>query len=247
MAADEFLIACELHDPQRLAAALDGGVDAAAPRDGKTPIAWLLEMYTRSNRLAACVRVLLDRGATLDDARLTPVLLNDPAATAAAVAVDPGLVAHRTTLPSAFTPLDGATLLHVAAEYGHLAAAQALIAAGADVNARAGTDADGLGAHTPLFHTVNSHANRSRPVMDLLLHAGADVATQVAGLVWGRTFEWETTFFDLTPISYAQLGTLPQVHREPLHIDAVVRALLAAAGRPVPVMPNVPNRYLADR
>ena len=36
MAADEFLIACELHDPRRLAAALDDGVDAASPIDGKT-------------------------------------------------------------------------------------------------------------------------------------------------------------------------------------------------------------------
>jgi len=247
MAAEQFLIACELHDPQQLAAALDGGVELAAPLDGRTPMAWLLAMYTRSDRLAACVRVLLDRGAALDDAGLTPVLLNDPVAIAAALAADPSLVAHRTTLPSAFTPLDGATLLHVAAEYGHLAAAQALVAAGADVNARAGTDADGLGAQTPLFHTVNSHGNRSRPVMDLLLDAGADVAIRVAGLVWGRRFEWESTFFDLTPISYAQLGTLPQVHREPLHIDANVRALLAAAGRPVPAMPNVPNRYLAER
>lgn len=244
MAASEFLIACELHDPQRLAAALDGGLDAAAPHHGKTPIAWLLEMYTRSDRLPACMRVLLDRGATLADARLAPVLLNDSAAIAAAVAADSSLLTHRATLPSAFTPLDDATLLHVAAEFGHLAAAQALIAAGADVNAKAGTDGDGLGAHTPIFHTVNSHANRSRPVMDLLLAAGAEVATQVAGLVWGRGFEWETTFFDLTPIAFAQLGTLPQVHRDPLHIDANVRALLTAACRRVPVMPNLPNRYL---
>ena len=244
MAVSEFLIACELHDPRRLAAALDGGLDAAAPLDGKPPVAWLLEMYTRSNRLPACVRVLLDRGATLADARLVPVLLNDPAAVTAAVTADADLLAHRTTLVSAFTPLDGATPLHVACEFGHLAAAQALIAAGADVNARAGVDADGLGAHTPIFHTVNSHANRSAPLMHALLAAGADPGARIAGLVWGCGFEWETTFFDLTPIAYAQLGTLPQVHRDPLHIDAVVRALLTAAGRAVPAMPNVPNRYL---
>lgn len=246
MASDEFLVACEWHDPGRLAAALDSGLDAAAPLDGKTPIAWLLEMYTRSDRLAACVRVMLERGATLSDPRLLPVLLNDAAAIAVAATADAGWLAHRTTLPSAFTPLDDATLLHVACEYGHLAAAQALMAAGADVNATAGVDADGLGAHTPLFHTVNSHANRSAPLMHALLAAGADPGARIAGLVWGRGFEWETTFFDLTPLAYAQLGTLPQVHRDPRHIDANVRALLAAAGRPVPVMPNVPNRYLAD-
>ena len=244
MTGHEFLTACELHDPHRLAAALDAGLPAAAPLDGRLPTAWLLEMYTRSDRLPACLRVLLDRGATLPDPRLEPVLLNEPAAVTAAAAADPGYVRHRLSMRSAFTPLDDVTLLHVASEYGHAAAASALIGAGADVDARAGLDADGLGAHTPIFHTVNSHANRSEAVLRALLAAGADPAARVAGLVWGRTFEWESTFFDLTPLAYAQLGTLPQMHREPQHVDAVVRTLLAAAGRVAPEMPNVPNRYL---
>jgi hypothetical protein len=92
------------------------------------------------------------------------VLLNEPAAVTAAAAADPGYVRHRLSMRSAFTPLDDVTLLHVASEYGHTAAASALIGAGADVDARAGLDADGLGAHTPIFHTVNSHANRSEAV-----------------------------------------------------------------------------------
>lgn len=234
---DEFLTACELHDPHRLAAVLDAGLPVAAPLDGRLPVVWLLEMYTRSDRLPACLRVLLDRGATLPDARLAPVLLNEAAA-------DPDGVHHRLSMRSAFTPLDDATLLHVAAEYGHAVAARALLSAGADVNARAGLDADGLGGHTPIFHAVNSHGNRSVDVMRVLLAAGADPGARVPGLVWGRGFEWESTFFDLTPLAYAQLGTLPQMHRDPRHTDAVVRALLAAAGRHVPTMPNVPNRYL---
>jgi len=49
----------------------------------------------------------------------------------------------------------------------------------------------------------------------------------------------------LTPLAFAQLGTLPQMHRDPVDIDAVVRALLVAARRPVPAMPNVPNRYVS--
>lgn len=244
MTSDEFLIACELHDPQRLAAALDHGIAATTPLDGKLPAAWLLEMYTRSDRLPACLRVLLDRGAVLADPRLLPVLLNDAAGVAAAAAAEPALLHHRTTMRSPFTPLDRATLLHVAAEFGHLDAAVALISAGAEVNARAGIDADGLGGHTPIFHTVNSYANRAAPVMRALLASGADPNLQVPGLVWGRGFEWESTFFDLTPLAYAQLGTLPQMHRDAQHIDATVRALLAAAGRRVPLMPNVPNRYL---
>lgn len=242
--ADAFLGACERHDPRQLAAALDGGVAATAPLDGRWPVQWLLEMYTRSDRLPACVRVLLDRGARLPDPRLAPVLLDDAGGVRAAAAADPAYVHHRVSLRSAFTPLDGATLLHVAAEYGHAAAASALIAAGADVNAAAGLDGDGLGGHTPIFHTVNSNRHGAAPVLAQLLDAGARVDVRVAGLTWGRGFDWESTFFDLTPIAYAQLGLLPQMHRDPRDIDATVRALLAAAGRVVPEMPNVPNRYV---
>ena len=125
--------------------------------------------------------------------------------------------------------------------------ARALLALGADVNDRAEVDANGLGGHTPIFHTVKAHADRSRPVTRLLLDAGAAVDAPVAGLVWGRGFEWETTLFDLTPLSYAQLGTLPQMHRDERQIADTVRLLLTAAGRPVPPLANVPNRYLRER
>lgn len=244
-----FLGAVETHSVDELRAVLDAGLDPRADVQSKPLTTWLTEMYSRSDRFADCLRLLLDRGATLDDPRLAPVLLNDVDALKAALAADPKLLAHRTALRSAFTPLDGhthdyATLLHVAAEFGHLEVARALVEAGTDVNARAGVDDDGLGGHTPLFHTVNSNKNRSAPVMELLLDAGARVDVQVAGLTWGRGFEWETTFFDLTPISYAQLGCLPQMHRNEVDIAANVKRLLAAARRPVPKLANVPNRYL---
>lgn len=245
--SSDFLTAIELHSVEGLRAAFDAGLDARALHHGKTPVEWLLEMYTRSDAFPACLRLLLERGAELSDPLLAPVLLDDAAALAAALDANPALLAHRTTIVSAFTPLEGATLLHVAAEYGRLAAARVLVERGADLEARAAVDTDGLGGHTPIFHTVNSSANRSAPLLDLLLDAGARPDARVAGLTWGRGFEWETTFFDLTPIAYAQLGTLPQMHRREADVVANVRRLLAAAGRPVPAFPNVPNRYLAPR
>lgn len=243
----DLLLACELHDPRRFGSVLDAGLDPIAPIGGKTPVTWLLEMYTRSDRFTSCLRVLVDRGAVVGDAVLTAVLLDDPDAIRAAVPVDGGrALGQRVSLPSAFTPLEGASLLHVAAEFGHARAVGTLLELGVPVDARAAIDVDGLGGHTPLFHAVNSNANRAAPVMHLLLAAGADPQVRVPGLTWGRGFEWESTFFDLTPIAYAQLGLLPQMHRDPRHIDANVRALLAAAGRPAPAMPNVPNRYVAE-
>jgi hypothetical protein len=240
---DELLIAFELHSPERIRAVLDSGLDVRAPIRGRSPVNWLTEMYARSDRFPACLRLLLGCGAQLDDAALEPVLLDDAAGLAAALRADPSLIAHRTDLVSAFTPLDGASLLHVAAEYGHVSVARVLVESGADVEAAAALDSHGLNGHTPLFHTVNSHGNRSRPIMQLLLDAGARSDVAVRGITWGRGFDWETTVFDVTPISYAQFGLLPQMHREERDIYDNAALLLAASGRDVPPLGNVPNRY----
>lgn len=138
-------------------------------------------------------------------------------------------------------------MLHVAAEYGHTGAARVLIDEGADVDARAAVDEHGLNGQTPLFHTVNSHANRSAPVMELLIDAGARCDIRLAGITWGKGFDWETTCLDVTPVSYAQLGLLPQMHRREQDVYANVKRLLEASGRGVPPVPNVPNKYLQSK
>ncbi len=205
---------------------------------------YLIEMYFRSDRFVDCLR-LLDRGATLPDAVLAPVLLNDPAALRDAVRRKPSVLQHKTTMACTFSPLVGASLLHVAAEYGHIEVARELLALGAAVDEPAAVDEFGLNGHTPLFHTVNSNANRSANVMELLLDAGANPEIRLNGITWGKGFEWETVCFDVTPISYAQLGLLPQMHRTEMDIYANVKRLLSACGRTVPPLNNVPNRYLA--
>ena len=80
--------------------------------------------------------------------------------------------------------------------------------------------------------------------MKMLLHAGARSDLALAGITWGKGFEWETTLFDVTPVSYAQFGLLPQVHRKERDISENIRLLVEAAGRAVPPLGNVPNRYL---
>jgi ankyrin repeat protein len=148
---------------------------------------------------------------------------------------------------SAFTPLVGASLLHVAAEFGNADVARVLIEMGADVNAHAAIDEYGLNGHTPIFHTVNSSHNRSAPILKMLLRAGASSEFAVRGITWGKGFEWETTLFDVTPISYAQFGLLPQVHRQERDIYDNIGLLVEAAGRTVPPLDNVPNRYLKPK
>jgi len=243
---DDIVVACELHSVDRIRAALDAGLDPRTPVRGKSLVNWLTEMYSRGDDFPKCLRLLLDRGAVLDDPVIAPVLLDDTEALAAAVRANPSVLNHRTTMVSAFTPLVGASLLHVAAEYGNANAARVLIDMGADVNARASTDECGLNGHTPLFHTVNSSHNRSAPILKMLLDSGARADILVPGITWGKGFEWETTLFDVTPISYAQFGLLPQVHRRERDISDNIKLLLAAAGRVVPPLDNVPNRYLGS-
>jgi hypothetical protein len=185
-ADQDLLSAFDGHEVEGVRAALDAGADACSPIRGKLPVLWLLEEYTRSDRLPDCLRLLFERGAVLPDPAVAPVLLNDADAIRAAVRANPSLLEHCTTLTSSFTPLVGVSLLHVAAEYGNLDAARALVEAGADVNAAAAVDEHGLNGHTPLFHTVNSNRNRSEPIMRLLLAAGAKPDVRLAGITWAR-------------------------------------------------------------
>ena len=249
MATAEFDLLCafEVHSVDEIRAVLDAGFDVHSLVKGKSLVNSLTEMYTRSDMFPACLQLLLDRGAVLDDPIVAPVLLNDANALAKAIDANPALLMHRTSMISAFTPLVGATLLHVAAEFGHLAAARVLVEKGADVDVRAALDEHGLNGHTPIFHTVNANDNRSAPVLDLLLDAGASPDVRVAGITWGKGFEWETTCFDVTPISYAQFGLLPQVHRRERDIYSNIVRLLRAAGRTVPPLDNVPNQYLTPK
>lgn len=240
---DDLLGAFEVHSVDEIRAVLDRGLDVRAPIRGKAPVNWLTEMYTRSDRFPDCLRLMLERGAVLDDPAIAPVLLND----ADSVRANPSLVTHRTTMVSAFTPLAGASMLHVAAEYGCEDVVRTLLAMGADVDARAAVDECGLNGQTPLFHTVNSILNHAAPILRLLLDAGARPDVRLAGITWGKGFEWDTTIFDVTPISYAQFGLLPQVHRRESDIYEIIRALLAASGRQVPPLENIPNRYLHPR
>ena len=180
----------------------------------------------------------------MDDPVVLPVLLNDADAIKSAAAASPSFLNHRTTLKSAFTSLVDVSLLHMAAEFGNLIAARALIESGANVNATAGVDEDGLNGHTPVFHTVNSIYNRSAPILRLLVDAGADTSIRLGGIHWGEGYPWETTFYDVTPVSYAQMGLLPQVHRSEHDIYFNIAILLEHSGRRFPSRRNVPNRYL---
>ncbi len=235
---EQLLSAFDGHNEEGVRAALAAGAEVGSPIRGKEPVQWLLKEYTRSDRFVPCLRMLLDAGAQLRDPFLTAVLLDD----ADMIKVNANdSINRRVSLASTFTSLRDATLLHVAAEYGNITAARTLIELGADVNAVASVDPFGIGGHTPIFHTVNSNRNRSEPIMRMLAAAGADCSLRVDGLYWGRGYPWETVFFDVTPISFAQFGLMPQVHRDEVDIYNNISFLLKASCRTPPGLDNFPN------
>src|SRR4051812_3064282 len=98
MASLEFdlLGAIETHSVDDLRDILDAGFNVRTTVKGKSVVTWLTEMYSRSDMFPDCLRLLLDRGAVLDDERIAPVLLNDAPALTAALRADPSLIRHRT-------------------------------------------------------------------------------------------------------------------------------------------------------
>ena len=241
----DFLEAFEVHSPDGIRAALAAGASATALIKGQRPIDALIQGYLRSSQFAECVRVLLEAGATIGDDRLEAVLLDDAAELRRLVDTPGANFARRVHLPSAFTSCDGVTLLHVCAEFNSVACGHVLIDAGADVDAAADHDAEGFGGQTPVFHAVNSIHNYCRPMLELLVDAGASLDVQLRGLVWGPGADWETLVLDVTPISYAQCGLYRQFHRGERDVwDNLAFLYDRRHGKPLRPR-NVPNRYLA--
>jgi ankyrin repeat protein len=204
--------ACEAVDVASLKWLLEHGANPNCDRPGRkysgTALDQVIASYWRSTQLSECIDILLDAGAVtkyevpsaLELLRARLDLL------AERLDADPALVHRR------FTELDfgatgtrrltlrGATLLHVAAEYCHAEAAKLLLERGADVNARADVDAEGVGGQTPIFHAVTQFGDKGLAVTQLLLDRGADLSVRVK--LPGH-YERLDEVVECTPLGYA--------------------------------------------
>ena len=182
-----------------------------------TALDYIIASYARSpERLSACMDLLLDAGGVTkyDVPGVLPLLRGRLDNLAEQIEADPELVKRR------FSELDcgmsggrtltlqGGTLLHVAAEYGNLAAAALLLDRGADVNARAPVDEAGVGGQTAIFHAVTQSDDGGLPVTQLLVERGADLAMRVK---LPGDYERPGEIVECTALGYALLfGGPPQ-------------------------------------
>lgn len=241
----DLLEAFEEHSPDGIRALLAAGVSAIEPIKGRRPIDSLIEAYLRSPRFAECLEVMMDAGASVGDPLLETLLIDDDAGLRRLLATSKEHLRRKVNPLCAFTSCRGVSALHICAEFNSTRCGRMLLDAGADVNARADLDADGFGGQTPIFHAVNSIFNYCRPMMEILVEAGADLEIRVQSLLWGESMNWETVLFDVSPMSYAQCGLYRQFHRREEHVYSNIGYLYRKChGRDAPVR-NVPNQYLS--
>jgi hypothetical protein len=242
----ELLEAFELHSPEGIRKALAAGASPLSLIKGKRPIDTLVEMYSRSSPFAECLRVLLDAGATVGDPLLEAVLLDDDAGLRRLLSGSRDLLRAKLSLLCAYTSCRGVSALHVCAEFNSVRCGRLLLESGADANGIADVDGDGIGGQTPIFHAVNSNGNYCRPMMEMLVDAGADLDVRVNSLLWGESMSWETVVYDVTPISYAQCGLYRQFHRREQDVYSNIDTLYRKRYNKPSKFRNVPNAYLAS-
>jgi ankyrin repeat protein len=209
---------CESMDAAALKWLLDHGANPNCREHGYsmnghpypgTALDYLIASYVRSpERLSLCIEVLLEAGGTTrySAPAVLGLLRGRLDRLAELLDAEDGLVSQR------FPELDcgqtggrllllrGATLLHVAAEFGNPAAAALLLDRGADVNARATVDAAGIGGQTAIFHAVTQFDDGGLPSAELLVHRGADLGVRVK---LPGDYERPGEIMECTPLGYA--------------------------------------------
>jgi len=179
---------CESVAPGALKWLLKHGADPNCARPGRkypdTALDYLIGTYARSNELAECIDLLLEAGgagrrnipAVMEILRgridgLRQLLDEDPAMVSRRFSeLDFGGTAYRRL------SLEGGTLLHVAAEFGNIEAAQLLLERGADVNARAEVVQADLSGQSPIFHAATQFQDFGLGMVRFLVQRGADLS-----------------------------------------------------------------------
>lgn len=207
---------CENLEPEPLQWLLDHGADPnrGNPNDPGTALDYVIATYPRvPQRLTACIEILLAAGAhtRYDVPGVLAILRGRTGELATLLDADPSLLHRRYpeldcgSSGGGLLTLRGATLLHVAAEYGFFDASRLLLDRGADVNARADIDANGVGGQTPIFHALTHFEGANPEVAQLLIERGADLT--IRARVPGH-YERPGELLDVSAAEYAAIFPL---------------------------------------
>ena len=226
-ARDSVMGPCETQNPDGLRFLLDLGAELSDEHGNRlAPAAMLLQGYARNSAgKHQCLDILATHGIPLPDTPPMAVHRGRLDLLEAHFRRDPGLFSrtfsHEEIYPPALgcdadhslalhgTPLDGATLLHMAVDFDEGEIFRWILMQGGDVDARAAVDADGFGGHTPLFSCVVTQPHRLRHSDEfarMLLDTGADPAARASLRKRLRGVEDERMheYHDVTPLEWGR-------------------------------------------
>jgi hypothetical protein len=231
--------ACETLNP----AGLGFLADLRAPftnnkGDRLAPLALALETYGRNPKgKHAVMEIFARQGYTLPDTPMMAFHRGDVERLKVFLRRDPNLLERHFSCIEIYppelgcakdgrsgmhwTPIDGTTLLHLAIDFDEEEIFEWLLAQGADVNAQAKVDAEGFGAHTPLFNTVVSHGSQQGSMARRLVDRGASTMVRASlrkFLDWCETPRWHEAR-EVTPAEWGR--TFPEkswVNEEALRV-----------------------------
>jgi hypothetical protein len=213
---------CETLNPAGLGFLADLGAPFTDAKGNRlAPLALVLETYGRNPAgKHAVLEIFARQGYAMPDTPIMAFHRGDLSRLKEFLRRDPELIARRFRLVEIYppelgcsknggmhwTPIGGTTLLHLAIDFDEEEIFDLLLAAGADVNARANVDGEDFGGHTPIFNAVVSHGRRQAAMARRLLAQGASVTMRASlrkFLDWCETPRWHVAR-DVTPVEWAR-------------------------------------------
>jgi ankyrin repeat protein len=203
---------CETVEPKPIKWLLEHGANPNSLREGRkyrgTALDYVIGTYGRSPQLGECMDILVEAGGVTkyDVPPVLDLLRGRLDLLAKHLDADRALVHRRFpeldfgSTGARLLKLQGARLLHVAAEYGNMEAAKLLLERGADVNGVAAVNEGGVGGQTPIFHSVTQFFDGGLSMTQFLVERGADLSLRVR--LPGH-YERPGEVVECTPLGYA--------------------------------------------